>query len=116
MDETHHDLSITGDKGGSRSVTYHNPLLQRRGANRGVKSACQHVTGAYATTAAGEALPPFYIFDSSAKSEENFSVRVEWLACWVTDRLWPVRMSNVSRGSTQLLRCSTLRIDGQITP
>ena len=78
MDETHHDLSITGDKGGSRSVTYHNPLLQR-GANRGVKSA-RHVTGAYATTAAGEALPPFYIFDSSAKSEENFRVKVEWLA------------------------------------
>jgi hypothetical protein len=78
MDETHHDSSITGDKGGSRSVTYHNPLLQR-GANRGVKSA-RHVTGAYATTAAGEVLPPFYIFDSSSKSEENFRVRVEWLA------------------------------------
>jgi hypothetical protein len=78
MDETHHNLSITGDKGGSCSVTYHNPLLQR-GANRGVKSA-RHVTGAYATTAAGEVLPPFYIFDSSAKSEENFRVRVEWLA------------------------------------
>ena len=77
MDETHHDLSITGDKGGSRSVTYHNPLLQR-GANRGIKSA-RHVTGVYATTAAGEALPPFYIFDSSAKSEENFRVKVEWL-------------------------------------
>ena len=43
MDETHHNLSITGDKGGSCSVTYHNPLLQR-GANRGVKSA-RHVTG-----------------------------------------------------------------------
>jgi hypothetical protein len=78
MDETHQDLSITGDKGGSRSGTYHNPFLQR-GANRGVKSA-RHVTGAYATTAAGEVLPPFYIFDSSSKSEENFRVRVEWLA------------------------------------
>jgi hypothetical protein len=78
MDETHQDLSITGDKGGSRSGTYHNPFLQR-GANRGVKSA-RHVTGAYATTAAGEVLPPFYIFDSSTKSEENFRVRVEWLA------------------------------------
>ena len=77
MDETHHDLSITGDKGGSRSVSYHNPNLQR-GANRCVKSA-RHVTGAYATTAAGEALPPFYIFDSSAKSEDNFRVKVEWL-------------------------------------
>jgi hypothetical protein len=77
MDETHHDLSITGDKGGSRSVSYHNPSLQR-GANRGVKSA-RHVTGAYATTAAGETLPPFYIFDSSAKLEGNFRVKVDWL-------------------------------------
>jgi hypothetical protein len=29
MDETHHDLSITGDKGGSRSVVYHNLNYQR---------------------------------------------------------------------------------------
>ena len=28
MDETHHDLSVTGDKGGSRAVSYHNPLYQ----------------------------------------------------------------------------------------
>jgi hypothetical protein len=77
MDETHHDLSITGDKGGPRAVSYHNPAMQR-GATRGVKSA-RHVTGAYATNAAGEALPPFYIFDSSAKSTENFRVKVSWL-------------------------------------
>ena len=77
MDETHHDLSITGNKGGSRAVSYHNPMFQR-GATRGVKSA-RHVTGAYATNAAGEALPPFYIFDSSAKSDDNFRVKVDWL-------------------------------------
>ncbi len=77
MDETHHDLSITGDKGGSRAVSYHNPTFQR-GANRAVKSA-RHVTGAYATNSGGEALPPMYIFDSSAKSDENFRVRVQWL-------------------------------------
>ncbi|KAI2493030.1 hypothetical protein MHU86_21504 [Fragilaria crotonensis] len=77
MDETHHDLSITGDRGGSRAVSYHNPAFQR-GAARGIKSA-RHVTGAYATNVAGEALPPFYIFDSSAKFRENFRVKVEWL-------------------------------------
>ena len=77
MDETHYDLSITGDKGGPRAVSYHNPAFQR-GATRGVKSA-RHVTGAYATNAAGEALPPFYIFDSSAKSTENFRVKAAWL-------------------------------------
>jgi hypothetical protein len=75
MVETHHDLSITGDKGGSRAVSYHNPMFQR-GAARGVKSA-RHVTGAYATNAAGEALPPFYIYDSSAKSDDNFRVKID---------------------------------------
>jgi hypothetical protein len=43
-----------------------------------VKSA-RNVTGAYATNAAGEVLPPFYTFDSSAKSAENFRVKVSWL-------------------------------------
>ena len=76
MDETHHDLSITGDRGGPRAVSYHNPAFQQ-GAARSVKSA-RHVTGAYAN-AAGEALPPFYIFDSCAKTSENFRVKVEWL-------------------------------------
>jgi hypothetical protein len=61
MDETHHNLSIAGNRGGSRAVTYHDPNIQR-GAARGVK-AWRHVTGAYATNADGEALPPFFIFD-----------------------------------------------------
>ena len=33
----------------------------------------------YATNAEGEALPPFYIFDSTAKSDENFRVKMDWL-------------------------------------
>jgi hypothetical protein len=70
-------LSITGNKGGSRAVSYHNPNLQR-GANRGVKSG-RHVAAVYATTAAGEVLPAFYIFDSSAKLEENFRLKMELL-------------------------------------
>ena len=70
MDETHHDLSVTGDRGGPRSVVYHNPKLQR-GCRRGVK-ASRHVTGVYATNASGETLPPMYIFDSCTKIDENF--------------------------------------------
>jgi hypothetical protein len=77
MDETHHDLSVTGDQGGPRSVIYYNPNLQR-GCKRGVK-ASRHVTGVYATNAAGEALPPMYIFDSCAKIDENFRVKLQWL-------------------------------------
>ncbi len=37
MDKAHHNLAITGDRGGSRAVSYHNPAFQR-GAARGVKS------------------------------------------------------------------------------
>ena len=77
MDETHHDLSITGDRAGPRAVMYHNPTLQR-GSKRGVKSS-RHVTGVYATNSAGESLPPMYIFDSGAKIEDNFQVRLQWL-------------------------------------
>jgi hypothetical protein len=29
MDKTHHDLSITGDKGCPRAISYHNPAFQR---------------------------------------------------------------------------------------
>ena len=77
MDETHHDLSVTGDRGGMRSVVYHNPNLPR-GSKRAVKSS-RHVTGVYATSAAGENLPPMYIFDSNAKIEANFRVKTQWL-------------------------------------
>jgi hypothetical protein len=40
-----------------------------------VKSS-HHVTGVYATNAAGEALPPMYIFDSSVTIDENFLVKM----------------------------------------
>ncbi|KAI2493544.1 hypothetical protein MHU86_21011 [Fragilaria crotonensis] len=77
MDETHHDLSVTGDRGGPRAVMYHNPQYQR-GCRRSVKSS-RHVTGVYATNAAGEVLPPMFIFDSNAKTDENFRVKNSWL-------------------------------------
>ena len=83
MDETHHNLAITGDRGGHQAVSYHNPAFQR-GASRGVKSGC-HDTGVYATNAEGEALPPFYIFDSTAKSEGTFVSR--WIGFWVCQQL-----------------------------
>ena len=77
MDETHHDLGIAGDKSGYRNITYCNPGLQRSGTC-GFKSS-RHVTGVYATNAAGETLPLMLIFDSSAKSVEKFQVRPqEW--------------------------------------
>ncbi len=77
MDETHHNLSITTEKGGPRSTMYHNPHLQR-GYKRTIKAG-RHVTGVYATNAAGEVLPPMYIFDLSATIDANYWVRVSWL-------------------------------------
>ena len=62
MDETFHNLFITGDRSGPRAIIYHKPKYQRSG-RCGVKNN-RHVTGAYATSAAGEVLPPLYIFDS----------------------------------------------------
>ena len=77
MDETHHDLSITSEKGGPRSTMYHNPNYQR-GYKPSTKAG-RHETGVYATTAAGGILPPMYIFDSSATVDDNFRVKVSWL-------------------------------------
>jgi hypothetical protein len=77
MDETHHDLSITGNKGGSRALVYSNRKLQR-GYKKTVKAG-RHVTNVYATNAAGEALPPLYIFDSGAKIESNFRAKLSWI-------------------------------------
>jgi hypothetical protein len=43
-----------------------------------VKSG-RHITGVYAKNAKGEALPPFHIFDSTATSDENFCIKMDWL-------------------------------------
>jgi len=77
MDKTNHALSITGHRGGPRATTYHNPLLQR--GHKVKAKQGRHVTGVYATNAAGEAIPPMYIFDSSAKSERIFRIRCSWV-------------------------------------
>jgi hypothetical protein len=77
MDETHYDLSSTVDKSGSRALVYKNPRLQR-GYKKTVKPG-RHVTGVYATNSAGEAFPPLYIFDSGAKIESNYQVKMSWL-------------------------------------
>ena len=74
MDKTHHDLSTIGDMGGSRALMYSNPKLQC-GYKKTVKAG-RHVAGVFATKAAGEALPPLYIFDLGATNESNFLVKL----------------------------------------
>jgi hypothetical protein len=78
MDKTHHDMSITGDKGGPRALVYNNTYRQQ-GYKKAVKQG-RHVTGVYVTNADGKALlPSLYIFDSDAKIETNNQVKVSWL-------------------------------------
>ena len=78
MGKMRHNLAITEDRGGLQAVSYHNPAFQR-GAVRGGKKSGQRVTGGFTLNAAGEALPPVYIFDLTAKSEENFRITMDWL-------------------------------------
>ena len=71
-DETHHKFSNESEKGGTRARRYANPSFSRSG-DRIIKNS-RHTTGCYTTTAAGEALPPLFILDSSAKFEENYKI------------------------------------------
>ena len=78
MDKKHHDMSITGDKGGPRALVYNN-TNQQQGYKKAVKQG-SHVAGVYATNADGKALlPSLYIFDSGAKIKTNDQVKVSWL-------------------------------------
>ena len=76
FDETDHPFSTQCDRGGTRTTTYGDPNLPA-GSTRGIRGA-RHTTGVYATTAAGETMPPVYIFDTTAKNSDNFKVKEEW--------------------------------------
>ena len=65
MDETHHDLSITGHQGG--------PSRAAR-----VESNQVGTSPVYMQKTAGKSLPPMYIFNSRAKYEDNFQVHLQW--------------------------------------
>ena len=73
MDESQHPFTTEVDRAGSRSKTYGNDQYCRQG-QRGTRGS-RHTTGVYCFNAAGESLPPLYIFDSSAKDTENFQMK-----------------------------------------
>ena len=75
LDETHHELSTVGNRGGSTTTRFANPSFQRSG-DRVVESG-GHITGVYAYTLRGEALPPMYIFSTAAESEDNMKIAPE---------------------------------------
>ena len=72
FDETDHPLSSEDDRGGPRARTYTNPSLPRPGGSS--TRGSRHTTGVYGTTAGGETLPPLFIFDSAAQTEEGLRV------------------------------------------
>ena len=72
LDETHHELSTVGNKGGSTTTCYANSSFPRSG-DRVVESA-SHITGVYAFTPRGECLPPLYILSTRSENEDNYKI------------------------------------------
>ena len=75
LDETHHELSTVGNRGGSTTTRFANPSFPRSG-DRVVETG-GHITGVYAYTLCGEPLPPMYIFSMAAECEENMKYTPE---------------------------------------
>ena len=49
-----------------------------KGSERGTRGS-RHRTGIYGANEAGEAMPPMYCYDSSARDEENFQMKLSWV-------------------------------------
>lgn len=77
IDETHHSKSTEGDKSGPRSSTLTNPDFPRAGTQMSFDSG-GHVSGCYGTNPL-EAMPPVYIFETKAKTEENMRIKPQWV-------------------------------------
>ena len=77
FDETQHNFSNITDSGGTGATTYTNTELPWYGSAATQRS--QHTTGVYGVAAHGDMLPPLYISDLSAKNEENYQVRADWV-------------------------------------
>ena len=73
-DETQHRFSTASKKGGSTTQGWGNVSFPRSGER--VIENSRHTTGVYTTNAAGEVLPPMYIYDSKAKNEDNMTIDV----------------------------------------
>jgi len=76
LDETHHDKSSEGDKGGSRATTITNRSLPRAGTKFS-KDDGNHTSGCYGSNPL-EPMPPVIIFKSLAKDPENMKIRPSW--------------------------------------
>ena len=76
MDESDHPFTTETDRSGSRSISYGCDTDGRQG-RRGTRGS-RHTTGVYTFNAAGEVLPPLFIFDSTATNTENYKQQIGW--------------------------------------
>ena len=72
MDETRHQFSSKGNKGGQTQLRYASASFPRVG-DRIIENA-SHTTGVYGFNLRGDPLPPLYIFNTSSKNELNYKV------------------------------------------
>jgi len=72
LDETHHEFSTVGAKGGATAGRYINPSFPRSGERCIVSNF--HTTGVYGTTLRGEPLPPLYILSTASLNEDQYKI------------------------------------------
>ena len=73
LDETHHEMSTVGVKGGATAGRWVYPLFLQRSGERCITSN-YHTMGVNGTTLRGEPLPPLYILSTSSKREEDYKI------------------------------------------
>ena len=71
LDETHHEFSTVGMRGGAAAGHYVNTSFPRSG-ERCVSTS--HMTGVYGTTLRGKTLIPVYILSTGSLREEEYRI------------------------------------------
>ena len=72
LDETHHEFSTVGARGGAAAGRYINTSFPRSGERCIVSTF--HTTGVYGTTLRGEPLVPLYILSTGSLREEDYRI------------------------------------------
>ena len=72
LDETHHEFSTVGAKGGAPAGRYINTSFPHSGERCIVSNF--HTTGVYGTTLRGEPLPPLYILSMASLKEDQYKI------------------------------------------
>jgi hypothetical protein len=73
LDETHHEFSMVGARGGAAAGRYINPSFSRSGEQY-IVGFIFHRTGVYGTTLRSEPLIPLYILSMGSLREEDYRI------------------------------------------